>query len=470
MADVNDLIAQGTGGNSLQQLGSIMNLGLQKQQLQNSQLANQKGQIELQNAQATQKADQARGMAASEVTQQDAQQERLKTLQGHVANGIGQLLMLHGKNASSEQMGQIVINTMKNAGAPEQAIAQALTSIPSQAALDAKPGLADQFIVQKAASSIGGMAQLNKVAPDQTPINTGGQVQMANTGNPQATGQVQPPLQNTLPPSGITQLGQSSNGQPTATQFNPNGTVQGMSGVPVNGRAQEPFVMPSNENPTSLKYAQDLRQSASTIAATVPQTQAFANNAIKCANGATTGVGADLINNLKGQYAGTPWTSPGSTDYNLMGHALSQMTGSLAQSAGLSTNQGQSLAANQVGDKSWTKDSIQTAAREVRALSTGASLFNQGMNNYTNAVMQSQGSSAGQFAPKYFQDAWSKVADVNALKLYDAVKNSSSDPQAVASISKTLGAPTPQNPKGSLLYQQTLKKIDAMQTLLKGGQ
>ena len=280
-------------------------------------------------------------------------------------------------------------------------------------------------------------------------------------------------LTNTLSPSERSGVVFNSQGQPITVTKPENGLNPTISGTPVNGKAQQPFVMPQNENDITLKFAQGIRQDANTMASAYTGTQAFANNAINYAKGATTGVGSELINGLKGQFAGIPWTSGTVTDANLLGHALSQMTGSLVSSTGLSTNQGQSLASNQIADGHWDKPAIQTASREIRALSSGANLFNQAIENNTEKVSQTD-PSGSQFVARDVKNAWSKVADVNAFKLYDALKNKEADPQGLSNPEGTgildkLGGPTKSNPKGSVIYQQTINNIRKMQSIVNGN-
>jgi len=325
--------------------------------------------------------------------------------------------------------------------------------------------------------------QQAQLSPSATTVGLGGQVSPAIVtpavgGNAPSVqiGNLAPnqPAATTLSPAERHTVGFNASGQPFDIAKNPQGQPTGISGLPVTNApgATQPFVMPTNENADTLKIAQSIRADANQAAAGLSTTQAFANNAIQYASGAVTGTGAQFINDLKGQYAGTPWTAPGVTDSNLMGHALSQLTGSLVKATGLSTNQGQSLVANQVADGKWTKTAIQTAAREVRALSTGASLYSQGMENRIAQVAKTD-PSASQFAARTFQNQWAKVADVNAFKLYDSLKNRQTDPGALTNPDGTgildkLGGPTAKNPKGSVLYQQTLKHIDAMRSLLIG--
>jgi hypothetical protein len=507
MADnIDSVISAGTGGGNTQQLGSIMNMGLQAQQVQSNRLSQQiQGQTIQSNDLALQKSQQANDerIAVMPVIQSlmkpdgtfDLSQAR-KIIEVAPQTGADYIQHLAGTNEKSFAANQGLLNLDKDA---QGFIGQALPNMKNKSAAEMLGALQDiatttpatQPFVDQIAHQIGqavnttgndAKAQqdaLGKILDfnskrvlsiaQQNELNT---PKYQNTGatqtniNPMATAQ---DLPNTLAPGERSRVIFNQNGQPMTETKPENGLNPTISATPVGGHATEPFVMPTNENADTLKYVQNLRQNANVAASNVPQTQAFANNAIKYSSGATTGTGSAFINNLKGQYAGTPWTAAGATDTNLMGHALSQLTGSLIQSSGLSTNQGQSLVANQVANNEWTKDSIKTASREVRALSTGANLFNQGMENTIAKVSASQGASSGQFSAREFQNAWSKAADVNAYKLYDAIKNKNADPEGLKNIINQLGGPTPKKPDGSIIYQQTLKNIDKMKTLLSGG-
>ena len=64
------------------------------------------------------------------------------------------------------------------------------------------------------------------------------------------------------------------------------------------------------------------------------------------------------------------------------------------------------------------------------------------------------------FAARDFQNKWSQIADVNAIRLYDAMKNNDKD--GIKEIVNAVGGPD------SIGYKNLLNKIKFMGTLVKG--
>jgi len=224
--------------------------------------------------------------------------------------------------------------------------------------------------------------------------------------------------------------------------------------------------MPANENATTFSQSQEIAKNAANAAATNPNQQFNANQIIKYANGTTTGIGSQVWSNLKGQLAGYPdeLSKDSATNYSLLGHVIAQQTALLANSAGLNgSDASRSLAAEQTANRDWTQDAVKTSARTMRALSTGSILFNEGVKNWTNTIAQTDPSKA-QFAARDFQNQWSQVADVDAMRLYDAIKNKNDDPEGISAIVKSLGGSNSQK------YKSTLNRVTAMKNLINGNQ
>jgi hypothetical protein len=166
-----------------------------------------------------------------------------------------------------------------------------------------------------------------------------------------------------------------------------------------------------------------------------------------------TGVGAQTLRNLGGGYAALPWTNNNATNYDKLGHYIAANSISLAQQAGLSTDAGRSLQEQASGSTRFTKESLKSVARTNRALASGVDLLNRGIEN----SIQSTGNP---FAARDFQNQWSQTVDVNALRLYDGLKNN--DQQVIRDVVKELGGIK------SKEYKTLLQRMDRMKQLIQG--
>jgi hypothetical protein len=229
--------------------------------------------------------------------------------------------------------------------------------------------------------------------------------------------------------------------------------VQGQPMPPAGGTTPVVRLRPG-ETPETMKLANDLRTNASTAAQQVPL-QTFNNNQIiKLADDVITGKGANFIGALTGGYAGLPFTSDNATNLNQLGHYMALQTASLANSSGLGgTDAARGIAGEISGTTSWTGPAIKQTARVNRALSTATDLFNQGVQN-------SFGKSNDPFAARDFQNKWSQTVDINAVRLFDAIKNN--DKEAIREVVKAAGGP---NTPG---YKRLTDNIGKMQQLIKG--
>lgn len=203
-----------------------------------------------------------------------------------------------------------------------------------------------------------------------------------------------------------------------------------------------------------MQSAQDIRTNSMNAAQQVPL-QTFNNNQIiKLADDVITGKGANFIGALTGGYAGLPFTSDNATNLNQLGHYMALQTASLASSSGLGgTDAARGIAGEISGTTSWTGPAIKQTARVNRALSTATDLFNQGVQN-------SFSKSNDPFAARDFQNKWSQTVDINAVRLFDAIKNN--DKEAIREVVKAAGGP---NTPG---YKRLTDNIGRMQQLIKG--
>ncbi len=208
------------------------------------------------------------------------------------------------------------------------------------------------------------------------------------------------------------------------------------------------------ETPQTAQAANDLRISSMNAAQQVP-IQLFNNNQIiKLADDVITGKGADFIGSLTGGYAALPWTTDNAKNLNELGHYMALQTASLSQTSGLGgTDAGRSIAGEVAGKKDWTAGAIKSTARVNRALSTATDLFNQGVQN-------SFSKSNDPFAARDFQNRWAQTVDINAVRLYDAIRNN--DQEAIREVVKAAGG---QNSAG---YKRLTDNIDKMRQLIRG--
>jgi len=329
------------------------------------------------------------------------------------------------------------------------------------------------------------------LSPQPGTLNTGSQilpmVTTPSVGGAAPTMQVgtQPLANNQIGPAGrMVDTGRvDMNNNPIFNVIDANGRVLGQQTVPQNvPESQMPGVQqgsmqrnvgqaPGNmqqgmgvarirpgETPETLQAAQQIRTQASNAAREVPMQQYNNNQIIKLADLATTGAGANLWSNLTGGYAIVP-SRDNTTNFQQLGELMARQTSSLANSSGLAgTDAARNLAGTIAGTTEWTTDAIKSTARLNRALSTGSELFNRG-------VEASFTKSNDPFASRDFQNKWSQTLGnqgIDAIRLYDAVKNKNEDPQGLKQFVDSIGGPN------SKKYKEILGKIGQMNLLLKG--
>ena len=357
-------------------------------------------------------------------------------------------------------------------------------------------------LLAESASLLSIPVQRQEFAPKVGLTNTGGQLQetittpMSPTGqapNIQMTGRGQPLTM--APGSQFVPTGRTDqNNNPTAIQYGPNGQILGEITIPAGvspnmmqgaqqpgamppqgampqqgggmpqqqvGAPQAP-AMPSNapvrmrpgENADTLRDAQAIRTRAMASAANVPNQQFNSNQIIKIADDVISGKGAGAIANLTGGYAALPFGGDNATNLQQLGHYMALQTAELSKSSGLSgTDAANQIAGQIAGTTDWTAPAIKQTARVNRALSTATSLFNQGVENEFAKTKDP-------FAARDFQNKWSQLADVNAIRLYDAMKNNDKD--GMKEVVNAVGGPDSNG------YKNLLNKIKFMSTLVKG--
>lgn len=251
-------------------------------------------------------------------------------------------------------------------------------------------------------------------------------------------------------PAGQTPAGQPQVGQPPVGMPAPVAAPQAQQMAPP---AAPPVArMRPGETPETMQQAQNIRSQASNSAAQVPN-QVFNNNQIiKLADDVITGKGASFVGNLTGGYAAIPFTTDNATNLNQLGHYMALQTASLAASSGLGgTDAARGIAGEISGTTNWTAPAIKQTARVNRALATSTDLFNQGVQNAFNR-------SKDPFSARDFQNKWSQTVDINAIRLYDAVKNN--DTEAIKEIVKSVGG------KESTGYKRLKQNLTQIQSLI----
>jgi hypothetical protein len=233
----------------------------------------------------------------------------------------------------------------------------------------------------------------------------------------------------------------------------PTPSVQGQQLPPAGGTTPVARMRPG-ETPQTLTEANQLRTTSMNAAQQVPL-QTFNNNQIiKLADDVITGKGANFVGNLTGGYAALPFTTDNATNLNQLGHYMALQTASLANSSGLGgTDAARGIAGEISGTTSWTAPAIKQTARVNRALSTATDLFNQGIQN-------SFAKSNDPFSTRDFQNKWAQTVDINAVRLFDAMRNN--DKEAIREVVTAAGGP---NTPG---YKRLVDNIGKMNQLVRG--
>jgi hypothetical protein len=193
--------------------------------------------------------------------------------------------------------------------------------------------------------------------------------------------------------------------------------------------------IPPGETLETVNLANQVRIKALESAQSVPLQNFNNNEIIKLADEALTGRGAGTLANLTGGYAVFNAVGLGggnATALNQLGHYMALQTASLAQSAGLGTDAARNIAAESTGTINWTPDAIKKTARVNRSLATATDLFNQGIQSAFQRTKNP-------LSAREFQNRWSQSADINAIRLFDAMRNN--DPDGFREVVDSAGGP-----------------------------
>ena len=213
--------------------------------------------------------------------------------------------------------------------------------------------------------------------------------------------------------------------------------------------------LPPGETTETLNAANQIRTRAQDAALTVPNQRFNNNEIVRLSEEALTGRGSGVLANLTGGYALFNAVGLGggnATALNQLGHYMALQTATLAQSAGLGTDAARNLAAESTGTINWTPDAIKKTARVNRALATATELFNQGVQN------EFRTSKGDPFSAREFQNRWSQTADINAIRLFDAMQNNDAD--GFREVVDSVGGPR------SAEYNRLKQRIESMKRLV----
>jgi hypothetical protein len=254
--------------------------------------------------------------------------------------------------------------------------------------------------------------------------------------------------------------------QQNAPQVNTNAPVvtQAQTNQMVEPANRPPVRLRAGESPETLKVAQEIRTNANKAALTYQNQQFNNNEIIRIADKTATGAGSETLAKIMGGYAGIPFTSDNAVNLNKLGHYMALQTTELAKSAGVNnTNAGQALAGEISGTTQWTPEAIKSTARVNRALSFASNLFNEG-------VEKSFAKTNDPFSAKDFQNRWSKVANVNAIRFADAKNN-----KDIEGMREILSSVNALDKKGNIDvnaqgYKNLLAQIKFMQNLVNKGE
>ena len=415
-------------------------------------------------------------LETANVQAKKAAQDLTKDQRGIIGSALGLMgrLGVKDKNAYIAELDDLVLKNPNNPSFAQlvDAYKMTLRTLPENADL---PSLA----ISAANSLLSVGTQQQTFAPQPGTATTGAATFVTTT-KPSVAGEAptvsvaEKPLVTAQLPPGSREVPTGSydiNNNPIVNVFGPDGRFLGQraaSGTPpVTTETPRPVVtsqapaaepvarLPAGETTETRQAADKIRLDASNAAKEVPM-QTFNNNKIiKLADDVITGKGANFIGALSGGYAGLPFTTDNATNLNQLGHYMALQTASLSASSGLGgTDAARGIAGQISGTTDWTAPAIKQTARVNRALTTATELFNQG-------VQKSFEKNKDPFSARDFQNKWSQTVDINAIRLYDAMKNN--DNEAIREIVSEAGG------KDSPGYKRLIENIGKTKKLL-GGQ
>lgn len=448
-------------------LADMLNIANAQQQYQQAQQMNP---LQVQKAQQE--------VRQSEIATNEAQ---LKNMIAHTNNAVqGIQTLMTDKDLSAQKIQDHVKEFVQNSGGDEKAVKQALMGLPAggtQAELRS-------FLAKKLASATSTQVQLEKMFPTPTAVNTGSQILPVQMGNQNLTGVMPGTAQGVgikyqLGPNQIMEATGRVDpaGNPTAYVKDANGTILGEVTIPAGVNPPQNGVVPQGGNPAvpkapanapvrmpyetpeTVSAARNIQLKANEVAKNVQSSQYNNNKIVQLADKALVGANADTLSKLGGGYAAVPWTSDATQNRQILGHQMALETATLASGAGLGTDAARGLAEKMAGTADWTPEAIKSTARMNRALTTGADMFNRGVN----AAVMAAGNNP--IAARDFQNKWSTQEQlVPTLQFIDALRNAKDDPAGAQAAIKSVGG------YGSDGYKAMLQRAGKLNDLITKGQ
>lgn len=200
---------------------------------------------------------------------------------------------------------------------------------------------------------------------------------------------------------------------PMTITKSPQGVVQGVTPTP--SGAGIPQLAPGQ--PQDIPIVAKLRAAINSAAASVPETRFNNAQIIKLADETNTGKGAEILRNLKGGYAGLPWTLDTAKNFDTLGHFIARESVNAAKAMNAGTDAARILAEQSNTSTGWTREAIKSAAKVNDALATGLENFNRGMEK---AIAASGGNI---LAVRPFQNEWTRNFDPNVYRFANALES-----------------------------------------------
>jgi hypothetical protein len=277
-------------------------------------------------------------------------------------------------------------------------------------------------------TALGHLAQMTMTPSDQQSYNTPTALSISN-GIQNSVINTKPgvnglPIGASIPNSTQTQLVPLSQQQEIGTDLQGNAVVNRKDAM---GNVQAPTAMPGSnatpmtaypagESADSKKALEDESMVAKNAASQGPQIHDINKTIIsEASKGFATGKLGALTQDLASRTGYKFAVGEDATSYNMLGKMLARSAAQAAQSMGPHTNAGLQSATEQNGSMEYTPAAITKIAHLNDALQTGADNYNLGKD----AAIKAGGSV---FAKRQFDTQWAQNANVDALKLTNALK------------------------------------------------
>lgn len=293
----------------------------------------------------------------------------------------------------------------------------------------ANPKALRQVFLNSIQAGVGSAGQATNARDSGIAVSNNNQTSVVSTNpfGPTPTGQAIPGTPQTMQvPVGEQQTVQTNpvTQSPMTITKSPQGVVQSVTQTPTGPGV--PQLAPGQ--PQDIAILTPLRASVNMAAARVPESHFNNQQIIRLADETNTGKGASILQNMKGGYAGIPWTGDSAKNFNSLGHFIALEAQNNAKAMGAGTDAARELSSQATASTGWTKDAIKTAAKVNDALATGLDYFNRGMEKSISA------NGGNILAVRGFQNAWSQNFDPNVYRYANALEAGDK-----AEITKILG-------------------------------